>query len=93
MRPLHQRLQHRDFNGDGRTGRASLQRVTRQVATRLALIQRTHYPCVPTTGYWSCRSTTDALSLDTIRASLQRVTRYVVIRLADLRSAGFGLEA
>ena len=28
-RPLCQRLQHRGFNGDGRTDRASLQRVTR----------------------------------------------------------------
>ena len=29
MRPLCQRLQHRGFNGDGRTDRASLQRATR----------------------------------------------------------------
>ena len=31
VRPLYQRLQHRGFNGDGRTDRASLQRVTRLV--------------------------------------------------------------
>ena len=35
-RPLCQRLQHRGFNGDGRTDRASLQRVTRIIATRIA---------------------------------------------------------
>ena len=32
--PLYQRLQRRGFNGDGRTDRASLQRVTRVIATR-----------------------------------------------------------
>ena len=29
VRPLCQKLQHRSFNGDGRTDRASLQRATR----------------------------------------------------------------
>ena len=42
VRPLYQRLQHRDFNGDGRSDRASLQRVT-----RLAVIQ---YICY--SGLW-----------------------------------------
>ena len=31
VRPLYQRLQHRGFNEDGRSDRASLQRVTRLV--------------------------------------------------------------
>ena len=40
--PLCQRLQHRSFNDNGRTDRASLQRVTRLIVTRLALTQWTH---------------------------------------------------
>ncbi len=31
VRPLRQRLQRQDFNGDGRTDRASLQIVTREI--------------------------------------------------------------
>ena len=42
MRPLYQRLQHRGFNGDGRTDRASLQRVTR---LDRASLQRRGYSC------------------------------------------------
>ena len=51
--PLCQRLQHRGFNGDGRTDRASLQRVTRidliQRVTRIDLIRRAtrHYGIFP----------------------------------------------
>ena len=33
-RPLYQKLQHRSFNDNGRTDRASLQRVTRHVLTQ-----------------------------------------------------------
>ena len=36
MRPLSNRLDAVTFNGDGRTDRASLQRVTRIIATRIA---------------------------------------------------------
>ena len=50
-RPLYQKLQHRSFNDNGRTDRASLHRVTRLIVTRFALTQRTHRPCVPTKGY------------------------------------------
>ena len=42
--------------------------------------QRTHRPCVPTKGYTSCCTTTDAIPLDTIRASLRRATRLVVLQ-------------
>ena len=42
-RPLYQKLQHRSFNDNGRTDRASLQRVTRhaviQRVTRLVVVQ------------------------------------------------------
>ena len=38
---VKRKLQHRGFNGDGRSDRASLQRVTRIIVTRIALIQRT----------------------------------------------------
>ena len=31
VRPLHQKLQHRSFNGNGRTSRASLQQATREM--------------------------------------------------------------
>ena len=41
-RPLYQKLQHRSFNDNGRTDRASLQRVTRLIVTRFALTQWTH---------------------------------------------------
>ena len=41
-RPLYQRLQRCGFDGDGRTSRASLQRVTRLIVTRFALTQWTH---------------------------------------------------
>ena len=93
VRPLCQRFQHRGFDEDGRTDRASLQRVTRHAGRR-----RTHRSCVPTagytsrfdedgrthrsaptTGYTSRWSETDALSLDTSRAPLQRVTRLCVL--------------
>ena len=34
VRPLYQRLQHRGFNGDGRTDRASLQPLLVKIVTR-----------------------------------------------------------
>ena len=64
-RPLYQRLQHRGFNGDGRTGRASLQRVTREVCPWCRpLYQRLQHRGFNGDGR-------------TDRASLQRVTREV----------------
>ena len=99
VRPLCQRLQHRGFDEDGRTDRASLQRVTRHAGRR-----RTHRSCVPTagytsrfdedgrthrsaptTGYTSRWSETDALSLDTSRAPLQRATGLIrrLVRFAE----------
>ena len=45
-RPLYQRLQHHDFNGDGRTDRASLQIVICQIVTRCGRLERYLDPVV-----------------------------------------------
>ncbi|WP_297170779.1 hypothetical protein, partial [uncultured Porphyromonas sp.] len=74
---------------NGRSDRASLQRVS-----RLAVLRRTLRPSVPTAGYSSCCTTTDAQTERPYsglvvlpyydgrsdRASLQRVTRLAVLR-------------
>ena len=44
MRPLCQRLQHRGFNGDGRTDRASLQPLLVKIVTRRGFNGDGRYP-------------------------------------------------
>lgn len=48
-RPLSQRLQHLDFNGDGRTDRASLHRSTRNICVTVMAGEGVAVPfyCVP----------------------------------------------
>ena len=48
-RPLSQRLQHLDFNGDGRTDRASLHRSTRNICVTVMAGEGAGVPfyCVP----------------------------------------------
>ena len=75
VRPLYQRLQDRDFNGDGRTSRASLQRVT-----RLAVWGRTLRPSVPTKGYTSRSSTTDAPTICARAVHLENALRIYQIQ-------------
>ena len=48
-RPLSQRLQHLDFNGDGRTDRASLHKSTRNICVTVMAGEGVAVPfyCVP----------------------------------------------
>ena len=74
----------RPYNGlhvslyyNGRTDRASLQR-----ATRIAVLQRTHRPCVPTTGYSYRCTTTDAQTVRPYNGLLVSLVRGRVTRIA-----------
>ena len=49
-----------------------------QIVTRIAVLRRTHRPCVPTNRYTYCCTTTDAIRLDTIRPSLHGVIRFAL---------------
>ena len=81
------------MDDNGRTDDLRPSRAFLHFATRLAVLQRTHEPCVPTKGYTSRfdgdgrqRTLSDGLSLS--RVPMPCATRLIglVVRFAELRS-------
>ena len=73
VRPLYQRLQHRGFNGDGRTDRASLHRATCLVPPSL------DYSCDPSDPLSLLISNPLTLPITLIKKDLAEVRRIIAV--------------